>query len=277
MIAFRITASEADEDRLVALLWELGTEGAEVQPAEPGRLTLLAYFQNQPELADRLRARLADAGPVLCIEPAEIPKVDWVEEFRSNFEPLSVGSFWIAPPWRRPVFERPRERLIIIDPGQAFGTGTHESTRLCLAALEELEHEAPLGRTIDLGAGTGILALAAAQLGAHSVTAVDIDLACVTAAQHHAALNASELHVVRGNAGQPFSKGRFDLVLANLTSALLIERRDEIGDLCAPRARIVLSGLLVADLDLVTDAYSSLGLAHSRLMGEWAALLVKLP
>ena len=276
MIAFRITASETDEDRLVALLWELGTEGAEVQPAGPGRLTLLAYFRTVPELADRLRTRLADAGPVSCIEPAEIPKVDWVEKFRDSFEPLSAGSFRIAPAWRQPVREQPGERLIIIDPGQAFGTGTHESTRLCLAALEELEREAPLGRTIDLGTGSGILAVAAAQLGARSVTAVDIDPASATAARQHAALNACQLHVVMGNAGQAFSKGRFDLVLANLTSALLIERRDEIRDLCAPQARIVLSGLLAADLELVTDAYSSLGLARCRLMGEWAALLIEL-
>jgi ribosomal protein L11 methyltransferase len=134
-----------------------------------------------------------------------------------------------------------------------------------------------LGRTIDLGTGTGILAVAAAQLGARSVTAVDIDPACLTAARQHAALNARELLVVRGNAGQAFSKARFDLVLANLSSGLLIERRDEIAELCAPRARIVLSGLLAADLELVADAYSGLGPAHSRLLGEWAALLIKRP
>jgi ribosomal protein L11 methyltransferase len=264
MHAFRVTVPEKDEGLATAFLWEAGTAGIEVQTGPRGTVALLAYFAEEADLG-LLRDRVEEA----CIEPAPIPQVDWVARFREGFRSFRAGRFVIAPPWDAPA---PSPDLLLVDPGRAFGTGTHETTRLCLAALEELAGLRPLGRVLDLGAGTGLLACAAARLGAASVVASDLDPEATASARAHARLNGVGLHVVRADGGRAFLPGGFDLVLANLTAPLLIERAPEIEALCAPRAALVLSGVLQADLPAVLEAYRRRGTPRERSDGEWAAL-----
>ncbi len=128
---------------------------------------------------------------------------------------------------------------------------------------------------LDLGTGTGLLSVAAARLGAHRVVAVDIDPEAVRSARHHCRLNSEEVHVVHGDGGAALAPGSFDLVLANLTTRLLLERRTEIRGLCAPGGGIVLAGLLTADLETVCEAYESLGPVETRVISEWAGILVR--
>ena len=266
-------AAIAEED-VVTALWELGTTGIHVQPGPPGAVLLVAYFPDGPGLADALRSGLAAHG-VREVEPAEIPDVDWVARFREGFRSFAVGGFTLAPAWEpTPVGPCPT-RLLRILPGRAFGTGTHESTRLCLLALESLAARHPLGRVLDVGGGTGILAIAAAVLGAGPVAAVDIDPDAVESAREHARLNAVDLHLVRGDGGAPFAREGFDLVLANLTAPLLLEKRDEIAGLCAPSAIVVLAGFLREDAGRIAEAYSGLGAVSVSVDGEWAALVIE--
>ena len=161
-----------------------------------------------------------------------MPEVDWVARFREGFRPFRVGRFEIVPCWETagPAAER-----LIVDPGRAFGTGTHETTKLCLEALESLADRRPLGRTLDLGAGTALLAVAARRLGAGPVVASDIDPEATAASQHHAALNGERLHVVRADGACGFRTRAFDLVLANLMA--LAARRPRGGDPGPRRAR----------------------------------------
>ena len=149
-----MTVRACDEDAATALLWEQGTEGIEVQPAEGGALALLAYFREVPLSLDRALHALAGVR----IEPAAIPDVDWVARFREGFRPFTVGRFLVAPPWNVPAPSRPDQRVLIVDPGRAFGTGTHETTRLCLLAMDVLANlTAPLLRA-RAGEIAGLLA-----------------------------------------------------------------------------------------------------------------------
>jgi ribosomal protein L11 methyltransferase len=166
---------------------------------------------------------------------------------------------------------------LVVDPGRAVGTGTHETTRLCLEALEELAAVRPLGRTLDLGSGTGLLAVAAERLGARPLVASDIDPEATAASQLHARLNGTRLHVVRADGGRPFRAGAFDLVLANLMALLLVDRALEIRALLAPGGALVVSGLLLDDVPPVRQAYAACGAPRELRLGEWAAMVFDAP
>jgi len=307
MRAFCVTVAEADEDEAVTALWEAGTAGVEVRPAPDGRLRLLAYFAE-----DSSGPSSAALPPGSTVERAEVPDVDWVARFREGFRAFRAGRFVITPVWestvstglhssdRRspatpslpvspplsPAPDAASPDSLIVDPGRAFGTGTHETTRLCLSALEALAARRPLGRALDLGAGTGLLAVAAVRLGACFVCASDLDPEANAASRHHAHLNAVRLAVVRADGARGFRPGSFDLVLANLMALLLVDRAAEIGALLAPGGALVLSGLLVEDVPFVRAAFEggprgracgsparACGSPSVIVQGEWAALV----
>jgi ribosomal protein L11 methyltransferase len=253
----------ADEDLATALLWEGGTQGIEVQSSPEGTV-LLAYFSDPADVEGALRSL-----PTARVEAVPVPDVDWVKSFREGFRAFDVGPFRVVPAWE-PI---PDSGLVLrVDPARAFGTGTHETTRLCLLALERLAHERPLERVLDLGAGTGILAVAAARLGAERVAATDLDPEATDSILHHARLNDVSLQIVRADGGRAFKPGVFDLLLANLTAPLLIERAEEITALVAPEGRLILSGLLCSDLQEVQTTYRMFPLLSRSIAGEWAAL-----
>lgn len=269
-----VTIAEADEDFASALLAELGTLGIEVRSAPAGHAQLLAYFPADASLAQRVREGFAAIAGAR-VEACPVPDVDWVARFRENFRAFDVGSFHIAPPWDRPARLAPGRRLILMDPGRAFGTGTHETTRLCLRALEAVFAERPVACMLDVGTGTGILAIAGLQLGAGRVLAIENDPEALDNAREHAALNgvAPELRLGDGARGLP--AGAFDLVVANITAPLLRERAAEILATARPGGRVILSGLLDAEADSVTAAYAHAGPITRALDGEWACLVVQ--
>jgi ribosomal protein L11 methyltransferase len=271
-----VEAPAAAEEAVVAALWELGTSGVHVQTGPPARVVLVAYFPGRPGLAADLGSSLSLLG-VTDVQPADIPAVDWVARFREGFRAFHAGGFTIVPEWEPAPSGSTSDRLLRILPARAFGTGTHESTRLCLGALESLAARAPLGRVVDVGTGTGILAVAAARLGARTVTAIDIDPEAVDSARLHAGLNGIEVRLVRGDGAAALAARRFDIVLANLSAPLLVEKRDEIARLCAPGAHLIVAGFLGDDLPAIAGAYAGLGAADTRTDGEWAALLVEAP
>ena len=275
LVAFRVEAPAAVEDTVIAALWENGTTGLHVQPSAPEVIVLAAYFPDRHGLEADLRASLSPCG-VTVLERTPVPDVDWVARFRESFGAFRVGRFHVVPAWEEPAAtEDARAIPLRILPARAFGTGTHESTRLCLTALEALAARGPLGRAVDVGTGTGILAVAAALLGSPAVTAIDIDPEAIASAALHARMNAVDLHLARGDGGRPLLRARFDLVLANLTAPLLLERREEIAALCAPSASLVLAGFLEEDAAQIAAAYGALGVADVRTDGEWAALVVE--
>lgn len=267
-----MTVDADEEDAATAVLWEQGTMGIEVRAAGPSEAELLAYFPDGPGLQERLRAALASL-PGARLRPAAVPDVDWVARYRAGFRSFSAAGFRIVPAWELPAAGVPAGDVLVVDPGRAFGTGTHESTRLCLGLLRDLSARGPLGRVLDLGTGSGILAVAAARLGARVVVGVDLDEEALSTAKRQARLNRVELPLVRADLATAVHPARFDLVLANIAAPLLVERSGEIAALRAPVT--VLSGLLTADLDPVRRAYAHAGRLETRTDGEWAAVMVE--
>jgi len=275
VLAFRVSLPEAKEDEATGVLWDLGTTGIEVLRAPEGRALLLAYFRDRAGLGEALQTALDPLGARL--EATAVPEVDWVSRFRETFRGFAAGRFRIAPPWDLPERMRAHERLIRVDPGRAFGTGTHETTRLCLAAIEAAFAERTPRRVLDVGTGTGILGVAAALLGAPCVIGIENDPEALASARHHARLNDVALRLVRGDGGAALRPGAFDLVLANLTAPLLRAHAGEIAALLAPAGVLVLAGLLTEEADVVRAAYAALGDAREARDGEWSSLRFTAP
>jgi ribosomal protein L11 methyltransferase len=268
MKAFRVRVPDEHEDWASAVLWEQGTEGVEVANAE-GEARLLAYFRDDVVSHD-LEAALAGV-PGAALEAVEVPEVDWVARFRDHFRGFAAGPFWIAPVWDVPDA---RAAVIVVDPGRAFGTGTHETTRLCLTALAARANQRPLGRLLDVGTGTGILAIAGLRLGARLAVGVDLDPQSTESAWRHAALNRAAVYVVRGDGAAAFRAASFDTVVANISAPLLRERRAELCRLLAPGGVLVLSGLLTTDVPELRASYGAEGALSLLEDGEWSALVV---
>jgi len=182
---------------------------------------------------------------------------DWEAESRAAHGPIVVPGFGtIVPPWQpTPRSPPPDGTILVIDPGMGFGTGLHPTTRLCLAALGA--GRSPPRRVLDFGAGSGILGIAAALRGAPAVDAVEIDPLVHAAIAHNAALNGVAERVVIACGLPPADAGaRYDLVLANIVAPVLLDHAAALADRLAPGGRLVLSGLLTADLPGVVTAYS---------------------
>ena len=271
--AFRITVPVADEDVATALLWDAGCLGLQVDTVGPD-VVLLSYFPRGAASAESILVAL-DPLPVARIENAAVPEVDWVARFRESFRAFHAGSFHIVPAWA--AGEPGEGRRLVVDPGQAFGTGTHESTRLSLAALEALSAARRPRRVLDVGSGSGILAIAARLLGAATAIGIEIDADALPAAREHAALNAVAVHFVRGDGAQAVRAGAFDLVLANIAAPLLIERAAELAGACRAGGDLVLAGILTGDAAAVRDAFTpfAAGAVDVRTDGEWAALVFR--
>jgi ribosomal protein L11 methyltransferase len=271
--AFRVTVPAADEDLATALLWEAGTMGLQVDVAG-GDAVLLAYFPRAAATAESILVAL-DSLPIARIEDAVVPEVDWVARFRETFRAFRAGSFHVVPAWDAggPVMEG---RRLVVDPGQAFGTGTHESTRLSLAALEALCAARRPARVLDVGTGSGILAIAARLLGAGTAVGIEIDPDALPAAREHAALNGVAVHLVRGDGARGVRPAAFDLVCANIAAPLLIDRARELAEACRPGGDLVLAGILRDQADAVHDSFAPFaGSIDLRTDGEWAALVMR--
>lgn len=272
--AFRVTVPAADEDLATALLWEAGTLGLQVTAQGPDAV-LLVYFARGTASTSSILATL-DPLPVVRIEETPVPQVDWVARFRESFQAFDAGSFRIVPAWSA---ERPGTgRRLVVDPGQAFGTGTHESTRLSLAALEALCARRLPRRVLDVGTGSGILAIAARLLGAKVAVGIEIDPEALPAAREHADLNDVDVRFVRADGARCVRAGTFDVVLANIAAPLLIERADELCAAARPGGDVVLAGILGVDARPVIQAFARYavdGPIEVRNDGEWAAILFR--
>jgi ribosomal protein L11 methyltransferase len=269
MKAFLVQVRDEDEDMATSLLWDAGTSGIEIRN-EAGHGHLLAYFDDAMEIGP-LRAALASL-PGATARVTDVPDVDWVKHFRENFRGFAAGPFWIAPAWDVP---QDTSEVIVVDPGRAFGTGTHESTRLCLTALATLAAERGLGRTLDVGTGSGILAIAALKLGASQAIGIDVDPESMQSARAHAGLNQVTPQLCRGDGAAGFGAHAFDTVVANVSAAVLEGRRSELGRVLAVRAALVLSGLLTGDVSAIEAEYQDLGRVEVLEEGEWAAVVVR--
>lgn len=235
----------------------------------------------------QLRQALKNIPAELAPEPLRVatdlvPERDWVEAFKRQCRTVRVGRLVIKPtwrPWPDPALSaRPDDILIELDPGMAFGTGTHPTTRLCLAALEDLVR--PGSRVVDLGCGSGILSIAAARLGAAEVTAIDRDWTAIRATRANAVLNAvaDHLRIICADSLSPLSPG-WDLVVANITPPVVAREAAAACQLLRCGGAYVCSGIPVERQPEVERALSAAGFAaiEAEALEGWTCLTARKP
>jgi ribosomal protein L11 methyltransferase len=251
--------------------------------------TIKAYFSGDEDMEaklaeielflDQLRSRnpgLSLAKPVMTTVNSE----DWSTSWKVNFKPLRVGRrLMIVPTWEEAP-SNPDDIVLRLDPGMAFGTGGHETTRLCLELLENIMDTMPTLLTptvLDLGAGSGILAMAAARLGAGRVCAVDIDPLAVEVARENLIVNGLADQVECSTTPLEAFTETFDIILANILAEELVRLAPQLIERLAAGGMLVLSGILAEKEEFVRNGFSTTGLEYreTRRDGEWVALLFK--
>lgn len=267
-----ITRAE-DEDAAAAALFELGTTGLRTE-ANDSTSTIFAYFAEALR-EDDVRDALAGFGvvPTLCrIRALAADEVDWSENWKLHFSPRPVGArFFVCPPWAP---EAPTGRLpLVINPGMAFGTGQHATTRGCIELLECATGEASVRSAIDLGTGSGILAIALVRMGVPSVVAIDNDPDARASTTENLDLNGvGEQVTVLDDIDR--AHGSFDVIVANLFADLLVEFVPKLDRLAAVDGRILCSGMLESDLERVASAFANAGwrIYDSRSESPWVSI-----
>ncbi len=257
---------------MLAELLELAPGGVEEVSVEDGSVVEYAVYGAPGELPALPDLTAAAGDALVSVRTSEIAD-DWDQRWRSFHRPLVLGDrLAVRPPWEDAIGV-PIE--IVIDPAQAFGTGAHATTRLCLELMLSLPAGAR-GEFVDLGCGSGVLAIAAARLGWAPVVALDYDPASVDAGAENARFNGVRVDVrAHDLRTDPVATGR--TVAANLLRPLLLTWASRLALASALPETVIASGLLRHEADEVAGAFGALGLAESarRESGEWAALLLE--
>lgn len=231
---------------------------------------------------------LASAGvtPTEAAAARALGDADWRDSYKAHFRAWQFGRLHWVPIWEKPTFRLPAgEAVLWLDPGLAFGTGNHETTRLCcerLVALAQAPGAVAAARVIDAGCGSGILALSAALLGFQRVAGFDNDPEAVRVSQENAELNGlgNRVDFFVGDLVSGLAGREADIVLANILADVLIRFARELVGAVAPGGALVLSGILAAENDRVRAAFAAAAPGWSiehRVLGEWSDVLLRRP
>lgn len=250
MWVYRLKGTAAELDPLIPDLFDRGARGLEEREGE-----VWAYFPAPVDLP---------FGGVW----EELPDEDWLAAWRRDLRPVRAGPFWVLAPWH--TWEGEGVPLVI-EPGMAFGTGHHETTRLALSALAR--HLRPGEKVLDLGTGSGILAIAAAKLGGEAL-GVDIDEAVLPQAEENAIRNGVRVRFFLGSLEEALPHGPFDLLVANLFAELHQELAPRYQKALAPGGRLLLTGILAEKASWVKEAMAKEGFSflEEEGEGEWVLL-----
>ena len=203
------------------------------------------------------------------VELAAVPAVDWERVFRAHHIPTAIGTrLLVAPPWDVP--DTPGREVLVVEPGMAFGTGQHATTRTCLEEIEAIVLAGGVGSALDVGTGSGVLAAALSRLGVPRVAALDVDPAVVPLARTTLARNRAHASLLAGTLAAV--RGRFDLVVANILAETLVAEASALAAATAAAGRLVLSGLLADQVRGVLDAFPGWRTAAVRADGAWRTL-----
>ncbi len=256
----RVTVSRETNEAVANFLMEQGSPGLQSEDAGE-HVMLTAYFADTPPL-ERLRRFCTGIGAPLgpgAIDTRRIAEEDWAENWKLHFRSQCIGKrLYVCPPWDSAA---PEGRVaIVIDPGMAFGTGQHATTRGCLRLLDRAVGVNPIRRALDLGTGSGVLAIALAKLGVPTVYAIDTDGQALAVARSNAARNGVQ-QCIAFAASLDEVHGPFDLVVANLFSAILTQLAARLCALTDAQGLILCSGFLTDEERRVREAYEASGLA----------------
>jgi ribosomal protein L11 methyltransferase len=259
----------------------------EKSPADKDTVILKAYIKNDAardayvnRVADCMAGLFAAAGddeslPAIAVNL--IPDEDWNKKWKSFFQPLKITDrIVIKPSWKN--YHRLEGEIIVeLDPGMAFGTGTHPSTSMCLKVIDELEGMlAPRGslRMLDVGTGSGILAIAAVKLGFKEVVGIDVDQVAVRTAQKNAEINGVAEGVVFSNTPLRMLEDEYPVVVANILPHVLIYLKEHLAARLEARGFLILSGILIEKAQEVKNAFArDMHVFRELHEGQWACLV----
>lgn len=278
--ALDVEIEAAAREAVEYALMEAGALGTETNDAEDKLVLVTGYFDHTPnresvrtELANALRVYNLLSSSVREMNIREVAAKDWLGEWKKSWQPVEVGQrFIIAPPWAEIPDEH--ERIVVrIEPGMAFGTGTHETTRLCLAAIEKYFAG---GSFLDVGTGTGILAIAAAEFSPEArIEACDTDPEAIVIARENARLNGVAEKITFRVGTVEEATASADVVCANLTADVIAPMLPLL--LSVTCERLILSGILDTQIDMLRNALCELGVddvIEIARDGEWIALVL---
>jgi ribosomal protein L11 methyltransferase len=286
-IQLMLSATPDDAEALADMLSELGALAVTLQDLGdepiyeplPGEhrlwsrthvIGLFAADSDTEKLVQALKQRLAVTALPDC-RIKRLPDRDWERVWLEHFKPMQFGpGLWVCPTNMSPP--DPTAINLLLDPGLAFGTGTHPTTALCLEALAEIDVDGR--RVLDYGCGSGILAIAAARLGAASVWAIDIDTQALLATRANAQRNAVTEHIETGLPAELPGQQTFDLLVANILSGPLLELAAEFAERVTPDGTLILSGILAEQADDVIRRYHDwFHFEARRQREEWVCLV----
>ena len=267
MIKLAVRVRREDAELVLAELLELAPGG--VEERDDGEVVEYAVYGAPGELPELPGLRAAAGSALVEVTTTEVAD-DWDERWKAFHQPVQVGDLYVRPPW-----EPPRDGLrdVVIDPAQAFGTGAHPTTRLCLELLRELD---PGGALVDVGCGSGVLAIAAARLGWAPVLGLDHERESVQATLDNAAANGVAVQARRHDLLRDGPAPGAPTVLANLLRPLLLRVAAD-GFIGEQPQTLIASGLLRHEADEVAAAFVGFGLREERRLegGDWVALLLR--
>lgn len=280
-------------DELSALLFELGAEGVEerdegtlAKSAAAGKVTLVAAFSTREDAEEaiaQLRApNLLPGTDVGELAPRyeEIVGDAWRDAWKEHYRPFTIArtkdgrAVVVRPPWEA-YAPKSGEQVLELEPGRAFGTGLHETTRLVAQALADHAGELSGVTLLDVGCGSGVLALIALALGAPRATAVDIDSESIDVTRENAARNAMTERIDASTTAIEDVELVSPVVVANIEARVLIPMAAELARHVAPGGLLLLSGILVPQKDDVRAAYPDFELLEAPAMGEWTLLALR--
>jgi ribosomal protein L11 methyltransferase len=283
--SIEVEIARAAESAATTQLWAYQTTGFEVSedPSRPDEITLRAYFDTPPDSAAIREAILRELGhqgvpasALRRVESLTIADQDWLAEWKKGYEPVEIGErLLICPSWKRDKVAGTTRLIVEIDPGMAFGTGTHETTRGCLEMIEKYWQG---GSLLDVGTGTGILAMAAARLHPGSrIIGFDNDPEAIEVASENAGINGlSEDIELEVNRLSSYAGQAFDVVVANLTADVIIPLAAEFPTVMRNGAILILSGILREQEGEVRRALDRFTWLEAKPENEWVTLVCQL-
>ncbi|MBM3138938.1 MAG: 50S ribosomal protein L11 methyltransferase [Chloroflexi bacterium] len=299
-VEITVTADPADVELVADALSEVAPAGVAILPAIrtdddrefgveelplPARVVAAVAAPLPPHERARLELRLAElplGAPLGAVEYRDVAESDWSEEWKRFYTLQRIGRRLVVRPSWTPYEARAGEAVVALDPGMAFGTGQHETTRLCLEALERLVRD---GTTVlDVGTGSGVLAIAAVKLGAASVRALDTDAGAVAVATENAARNdaGERIEFATGSLGDAWPwreppRGCAALVVVNISAAAVEALMPELAEAVAPGGALIASGFIARDAPGIAERARLAGLGGAELTadGDWWCLVAR--
>jgi ribosomal protein L11 methyltransferase len=235
----------------------------------------LSEDRNAPETVNSLESSFTQLGIKVDIQTIGLNEEDWANSWKKYYKPLHIGNHVVIAPMWEDYVALENEVVVKMDPGMAFGSGTHETTSLCAELIEK--HMKAGVRALDVGTGSGILAILEAKLGAKEVEALDIDANAVEVAKENCVKNGVDNVICRQSDLIRQANGKYDFISANIVADIIVRMAQNVGDFLKDDGMLVVSGIIESQKDRVVSTFNEKGfyLADELDKNDWNAFLFK--